>query len=170
MEALDFRKQYEAMTNEELLSLALDAEQLSPEARNTLDSELSSRVIGRSKINEHGQDLSAHKGDRKYNPQAAYSFFPSLRRIRATLDDWRKYRRQTGEWPRRSIAFYFVPLLVEIAALIFIVWYSVLHDWSKGKLLVIVLPLIAVDVLVASWLQKRIRLSEIERRRHARGM
>ena len=170
METLDFRKQYEAMTNEELLNLAMDSEQLNPEARNSLDSELSRRGIGRGKIHEYSQDRSRRKGDGKYNPQAAYSLFPSLRRIRATLDDWRKYRRQTGEWPRRSIAFYFVRLLVEIAALILIVWYSVLHGWSKGIFLVVVLPLITVDVLVSSWLQNRIRLSEVERHRHARGL
>ena len=50
METLDFRKQYEAMTNEELLNLAMDSEQLNPEARNWLDSELSRRGIGRGKI------------------------------------------------------------------------------------------------------------------------
>jgi len=131
METLDFRKQYEAMTNEELLNLAMDSEQLSPEARNSLDSELSRRGIGRGKIHEYSQDRTRHKGDGKYNPQAAYSLFPSLRRIRATLDDWRKYRHQTGEWPRRSVAFYFVRLLVEIAALILIVWYGVLHDGQE---------------------------------------
>jgi len=170
METLDFRKQYEAMTNEELLNLAMDSEQLNPEARNWLDSELSRRGIGRGKIHEYSQDRSRRKGDGKYNPQAAYSLFPSLRRIRATLDDWRKYRHQTGEWPRRSIAFYFVHLLVEIAALILIVWYSVLHGWSKGIFLVVALPLITVDVLVSSWLQNRIRLSEVGRHRHARGL
>jgi hypothetical protein len=46
METLDFRKQYEAMTNEELLNLAMDSEQLNPEARNSLDSELSRRDVG----------------------------------------------------------------------------------------------------------------------------
>jgi len=170
METLDFRKQYEAITNEELLNLAMDSEQLNPEARNWLDSELSRRGIGRGKIHEYSQDRSRRKGAGKYNPRAAYSLFPSLRRIRATLDDWRKYRHQTGEWPRRSITFYFVHLLVEIAALIVIVWYSVLHSWSKGIFLVIALPLITVDVLVSSWLQNRIRLSEVGRHRHARGL
>jgi len=165
METLDFRKQYEAMTDDELLNLARDSDQLSPEGRNSLDSELSRRGIGRDEIDEYNQDRSRHKGDKKYNPQAAYSLFPSLRRIRATLDDWRKYRHQTGEWPRRSIAFYFLHLLLEIAALLLIVWYSVQHSWSKGIFLVIVLPLITVDVLASGWLQKRIRLSEIERHR-----
>ena len=56
METLDFRKQYEAMTNEELLNLAMDSEQLNPEARNSLDSELSRRGIGRGKIHEYSQD------------------------------------------------------------------------------------------------------------------
>jgi hypothetical protein len=141
METLDFRKQYEAMTDETLLNLAMDSEQLSREARNSLDSELSRRGIGRGKIDEYSQDRSRHKGDKKYNTQAAYSLFPSLRRIRATLNDWRKYRHQTAEWPRRSIAFYFLHLLVEIAALMLIVWYSVQHGWSTRIFLVIVLPL-----------------------------
>src|SRR5437870_6601352 len=42
--------------------------------------------------------------------------------------------------------------------------------WSKGIFLVIVLPLITVDVLASSWLQNRIRLSEIERHRHGRSL
>jgi hypothetical protein len=170
METLDFRKQYEAMTDEELLNLAMDSEQLSPEARNSFDSELSRRGIGRGKIDEYNQDRSRHNGDKKDNPQAAYLLFPSLGRVHATLDDWRKYRHQTGEWPRRSIAFYFVHLLVELAALMLIVWYSVLHGWPKGMFLVIALPLVTVDVLVSSWLQNRIRLSEVERHRHKRGL
>jgi hypothetical protein len=170
METLDFRKQYEAMTNEELLNLAMDSEQLIAEARNALDSELSRRAIGRGEVEEYGRERSTHKEDKKYNPEAAYFLFPSLRRIRATLDDWRKYRRQTGEWPRRSIAFYLLHLLIEVAALILIVWYGLQHGWSTGLFLLVVLPLTAVDVLLSSWLQNRIRLSEIARHRHPRGL
>lgn len=170
METLDFRKQYEAMTDEELLNLAMNSEQLIAEARTALDSELSRRGIGRGDVEEFGQERRTHKEDKKYNPEAAYLLFPSLRGMRATLDDWRKYRRQTDEWPRRSIAFYFLHLLIEVAALILVAWYGVQHGWSAGLFLLIVLPLITVDVLLSSWLQNRIRLSEIARHRHPRGL
>jgi hypothetical protein len=171
METLDFSKQYEAMTSDELMNLATDSEQLSPEARSSLAKELSRRGINRGEINQYGQDrTSKDKREKKYNPEAAYFLWPSLRRIRATLDDWRKYQQQTGEWPRRSISFYFLHLLVELAALVLIVWYGVQHGWSKGIFVIVVLPLILVGVLVSGRLQNRIRLSEIARHRHARGL
>jgi hypothetical protein len=70
----DFRKQYEAMTKEELLNLALNSEQLSPDARSSLDSELLRRGIGRCEIHKYGQDRNKHKGDERH-PEAAYSLF-----------------------------------------------------------------------------------------------
>jgi hypothetical protein len=151
---LDLRMQYEAMTNEELLNLAKDSEQLSTEARNLLGSELLRRGIRRGEVGEYGvriRFLGVHI--RFFN----WMYF------------W-KYRQQTGEWPRRSIAFYVLQTLIEGAALILVVGYIGQHGWSKELFLLVVLPLITVDVVVSSWLEDRIRLSEIARHRHARGL
>jgi hypothetical protein len=106
METLDFRNHYGAMTDGRVLNLATDSGQLSPEARSSLECELSRRGIGRAEVDKYDQDRNRNMGDKKYNPQAGYSIFPTLRRIRATLDDWRKYRHQTGGWPLRHCFFF----------------------------------------------------------------
>ena len=66
--------------------------------------------------------------------------------------------------------FLFLHLVVEVAVLLLIVWYSAQHGWSKGMNIVVLILLLTVDVFLANRLQNRIRLSEIERYRHARGL
>lgn len=75
-----------------------------------------------------------------------------------------------GEWPRRSITFYFLHLLAELAVLLLFVWYSVEHGWSKAAVILALILLVTIDVALSSWLQNKIRLSEITRYRHARGL
>jgi len=53
METLDFRKHYEAMTDEEVLNLATDSGQLSSEARSSLECELSRRGIDRGEVDKY---------------------------------------------------------------------------------------------------------------------
>jgi len=167
METVDFDQRYRTKTNEELMELALDSDDLSPEARDSLNNALSKRRIEKNDIDEYReQKKQERESDKNWNPKTAYSLWPSLGRIRATLNDWKKYRHQTGKWPLLTIAFYFVHLLMELVGLALIVWYSVQRGWSKGKFLLVILPLILVDVLISDWLAGKIRLLEITRYRH----
>ena len=65
-----------------------------------------------------------------------------------------------------TIGFYFLHLLIDLAGLVLILWYSGKHRWSKGAFLLLVLPLILVDVLISDWFAGKIRLFEIAHHRH----
>jgi len=166
---MDFDERYRGMTDDELLNVAGDSQHLTTEARNSLNGELSRRRITGGEVSKYENEQSDAASDKKFNPKAAYLLWPALGRIRDTIRDWKQYRHQTGEWPRRSIIFYFLHLTVEVAVLLLIVWYSVQHGWSKGMTVVVLILLLTVDVFLENWLQNRIRLSEITRHRHARG-
>ena len=165
---MEFDEQYRSMTDDELLNVARDSQHLTPEARNSLNCELSRRRIGSGQIRNYEREQSSSQ-ENKFNPETVYSRWPGLRRIRDTVNGWKQYRHQTGEWPRRSIGFYVLHLLIELAVLVFIIWYRAQHGWSKGMFIVIALLLVTVDVCVSNWLQNKIRSSEIRRYRHARG-
>jgi hypothetical protein len=170
MEILDFRTQYETMTDDQLLNLAIDSSELSPVAREWFEGELSKRRIGRREIEEYRRERASYSESqsREHAEKIGYGR-SSFRRFRETLDDWKKYRRQTGQWPRRSIAFYFLHLLFAATALLLIAWYGVQRGWSKGFFMLIVVPLLLVDVLIESWIEGKIRRSEIVRHRIKRG-
>ncbi len=166
---LNFDEQYQSMTDDELLNVARDSQDLTPEARNSLNGELSRRRITTGQITKYEHEQRNDTSDKKFNPETAYSLWPTLRRIRETFEDWKHFRHETGEWPRRSIGFYFLHLVAELAVLLLIIWYSVHRGWSKGMFIIVAILLITVDVFLANWLQNKIRLSEIRRYRHARG-
>lgn len=152
-----------------MIVLAAQLEQLTPEASEALAAELSRRGIKREEINSCSETRRSDPNpEKKPARELAYFLWPGLRRIRETIADWTHYRRQTGKWPSHSIAFYFVSLGVRIAYLVLAVWYGVQHDWSSGRLVAVVLPVVVVDVVISNRLQKRIRLSEIRssRRQH----
>jgi hypothetical protein len=102
---LDFDGQYRSMTDDELLNVARDSQDLTPEARNSLNGELSRRRINSGEVSKYENEQSNDTRDEKFNLEAAYSLWPTLRRIRRTVRDWKHYRHETGEWPRRSIGF-----------------------------------------------------------------
>jgi hypothetical protein len=166
---VDFDRNYQTKTHDELMQLAVDSTDLSPEAELSLSNELSKRGINRKEVEAYREEQRDKQNTQKtWNSEAVYSLLPSLGRIRATLSDWRKYKHQTGEWPYLSIVFCFLHLAIELLGLIVILWYGVPHGWSTGKLLLIVVPLILIDVLVSGWLEDKIRLSEIKRHRRKR--
>jgi hypothetical protein len=121
----DFDEQYRSMTDGELLNVARDSQHLTPEARDSLNYELSRRCITSGQISKYEHELISDGSDKKFNLETVYSLWPSLRRIRETIEDWKQYRHRTGEWPRRSISFYFLHLVVELVVLGLIIWYSV---------------------------------------------
>jgi hypothetical protein len=167
---LNFDEQYQSMTDDELLNVALDSQHLTAEARNSLNGELSRRRINSGQITNYEHEQSIDTSDKRFNRETAYSLWPTLRRFRETIQDWKHYRHETGEWPRRSIGFYFLRLFVELAVLLITIWYSVQHGWSKGMFIVIVILLVTMDAFISTWLQNKIRLSEIMRYRHARRL
>lgn len=166
----DFDEQYRSMTDGELLNVARDVQDLTPEARNSLNGELSRRRISRGQVSEYENRQSHDTKDKKFNPEAAYSLWPTLRWIHETIRDWKQYRHQTGEWPRRSIAFYFSHLAVEFVTLVIIIWYGAHHGWSKGSFIIVLILLVTADTFLSNWLQNKIRLSEITRYRHPRRL
>jgi hypothetical protein len=105
----DFEKQYQTKTDDELLRIAVEASQLCPEAENALKNELSKRRISRRELDTYCEDDRNRRATEKtWDREKTYSLFPSLKGLRATVDDWKRYNRQTGEWPQLSIAFYFL--------------------------------------------------------------
>ena len=165
---MDFDERYRGMTDDELLNVARDSQHLTPEARNSLNGELSRRRITSGEVRKYESEQSDGT-DKKLNLEAAYSLWPALGRIRDTIGDWKHYRYQTGEWPRRSISFYFLHVVVELAVLLLIIWYSVQNGWSKGMVIVVLFLLVTVDVFLSNWLENKIRLYEITRYRHTQG-
>jgi len=100
---LNFDEQYQSMTDEELLNVARDSQDLTPEARNSLNGELSRRRITSGQITKYEHVQRNDTSDKKFSLETAYSLWPTLRRIRETFADWNHFRHETGEWPRRSI-------------------------------------------------------------------
>src|SRR5262249_38966401 len=87
------------------------------------------------------------------------------RTFKQNLDSWKQYRRQTGEWPRRSIAFYFLETLLGWTAIGLAVPYAVLHHWSNRRPPLILLPTMLIYALAANRIGRKVRISEIARRR-----
>lgn len=84
---LDFDEHYRSMTDDELLNVARDAQHLTQEARNSLNGELSRRRINSGQITKYEHEQTSDNGDKKFNPEAAYSQWPALARIRDTIRD-----------------------------------------------------------------------------------
>ena len=167
MRAPNFGKQYQSETDEELLRLAAESEQLAPEALDSLRNELARRRIShQSDSDALGRgEVERSAIERALNVAAA---FPRLSGFVDRIKDWRQYRHQTGEWPLFSIGTYFLNLAAAIIGLIVIVWYGARQHWSKPKVVVIFLLLAFGDGLFLDWLLDRIRLREIQQHRRTR--
>jgi hypothetical protein len=164
MEMQELERQYQARTDEELLRLALESEQLTPEAQVQLHTELAKRGISKS----GREDFRAKKSDTGTEPTEGSKItflFPSLRWLAETLRDWKRYKSQTGEWPALSIFAYVVHGIVLLSCAAFLVWFGFQHKWSKTRFVLIVLLLALPEAIFWDWLQKRIRLREIRKHR-----
>ena len=141
LKTVDQAKYYETLSNDELSDLALTPEQLSPEAKDYLASELSRRRITSRKVAEYKNDRSRTQNEEKGSTRERLKgLFPSLKGLWVTIEDWRRYRRWTGQWPFRSIGFSVLHLFVPLAATLFIVWHGIQHSWSRGRFLLIIPP------------------------------
>ena len=73
MEIQDLIKEYETKTDDELLRLALDSEQLTPEATTALNNELAKRRInGSERLNVLRSERQHHEAERRKNPGSLF--------------------------------------------------------------------------------------------------
>jgi hypothetical protein len=76
MEIRDFAKEYQSKTDDELLRLALDSEQLTPEANDALKGELSRRLInGTDRVSEFREQESQRKTKQAADPGRLFSIY-----------------------------------------------------------------------------------------------
>jgi len=159
MEAFDLISNYHAKTDDELVRLAADMNDLAPEARELLAMELSRRGIGPDAITGRLQEMK--ESSKVERQQKTYSLFPSLRRIRARTSDWQKFRAQTGHWPVLSIGFYIGHAILGVGVLLAAVWYSLMQGWSQYTALLVLMPAFILDGVLSDWAERKIRLHEI---------
>jgi hypothetical protein len=97
VEIQDFAQEYEHKTDEELLRLALDPDQLQPEANLALNNELARRGIGSSELlNDFREDENQRKEELARDPGKLFVFHPyGIGRKRFGKAD-RIYDQQTG--------------------------------------------------------------------------
>ena len=148
------RGHYQSQTDEELLRLAIDPGKLVPEANVVLNRELARRRINSPEqpqaFREEEQPGSCEKSGAA--KRRSFTYFSD------TIQDWKKYKRQTGEWPFLSIFVYAVHFVIALIGLALIVWYGGGHHWSSLSLLVVFLPLGVVDIALSDWLFGKVRV------------
>ncbi len=93
------------------------------------------------------------------------SIVDNLKRGAATVRKWKQFRHQTGEWPLLSITFSFFQNILLVLGMIFLIWYSAEHHWSKNRLGLVGLAAVLPFILVWGSLQDKIWLEEIRRAR-----
>jgi hypothetical protein len=165
MNIAELEERYRTLSEDELLQLRSDLNQLSAEAKIALENELSRRWANHERLGSLTADSRLEHQDEKNESWA----FPSVRRLRATLRDWRDFRDRTGNWPLLTIGFSFCHLFTDLATLALLIWYSEVYRWTKVEFVLVILPLTLVDVLLSDWLARRIRIFELTRYRHRSG-
>lgn len=170
MDITDLTERYQAMDDGELLALAAEPYQLTPEAQTSLRRELAKRRINPNAVSEDlREEVKARNSlERHWNPEPLYFYWPGLRWFVATIRDWRKFRRQTGQTPTPSILTYFLHLIFALLVVVLLVWYAVPRHWSSWVLLGLFLPLAIADSYLSDWLLGKVRMSEIARYRFER--
>lgn len=143
----ELESQYQAKTDEELLRLVVELEQLTPEAQVQLHTELAKRGISEARREDFRSEKNQTRTETTEGSKITL-LFPSLRRLAETLRDWKRYKGQTGEWPALSIIAYAVHGIMLFSCAAFLVWFGFQHNWSKTRFLVIVLLLALPEVIL----------------------
>lgn len=151
-------------SDEELLRLEVELEQLTPEAQVQLHTELAKRGIREARREDFPAENNQTRTETTEGSKITL-LFPSLRGLAETLRDWKRYKDQTGEWPAFSIIASAVHGIMLFSCAAFLVWFGFQHHWSGTRFLVIVLLLALPGVILWDWVQKRIRLREIRKHR-----
>jgi hypothetical protein len=84
---------------------------------------------------------------------------------RKTVRWWAHYRRQTGSWPWTSIAIHFANWVVALFGLLFLIWWSAEHDWSRWKFLAVFLLVLLPYTILEDWAKKIVKLNHLRNSR-----
>ena len=114
MEMQDLIKQYETKKDDELLLLALDSEQLTPEATTALNSELAKRRIGTGRLNVFHAEKEHHEAEQRKKPGPLFVVHPyGIGRKRFGKANY-EYSSETGMERFKTTVFivlFWLPLL-----------------------------------------------------------
>lgn len=160
----ELARQYQALTDDELLRLELDAEQLATEAQVQLKAELAKRGIDSPK---HREEFRAEERQATMEPKQ-YSSKGSG--VVATVRDWQEYRGRTGEWPIYSMIASVTQGIVLLSCLLFVVVFSVKHHWPKTKFFLVLGSLLLAELWLWDRIQKKLRLNELKGYRSRRSL
>ena len=164
MDLQDLAEQYQAQGDEELLRLALAPEQLAPEARVQLQAELARRGIDSStRLEEFREEESLAT----FDPTV---FSKGGSGLGATLRDWLRYHRQTGEWPLFSIMGALVQALILLSCSWLVLHVALQYRWSNKRLLITIASIWIAELCLWDRIQGRIRLKELRSYRSRRGL
>lgn len=166
----DIETRHRAMDDGELLALASQQDQLTTDARTSLAQELARRRINPNKLSDElREEVRTRNGrERRWNPGAIYSFVPGSKVFVARIKDWRTYKRQTGQYPIRSIGAYAFHVAIALFIFVGLVWYAVGDHWSRWGLAGAFLLLASVEGYFSDRLLGEMRLREIARYRSRR--
>ena len=167
----DIETRYRAMEDGELAALAAEPDELTAEAQTSLAKELARRRINPSRLTEElrGEVEARNARGRRWNPGAIYSFVPGSKVFVARIQDWRTYKRQTGQYPILSIAAYAFHVAMALFIFVGLVWYAVGHHWSRWGLAGAFLLLASVEGYFSDRLLGEMRSREIARYRSKRA-
>jgi len=161
---------YRAKTDDEIWRLRMESEQLTPEAREQLEREMHNRGINSKNWKEDSLEDENSVAPKALRSSDRISlWFPSLRRFAATLNEWRRYRMRTGEWPTLSIMAYTIHAAFLLGWTGCLIWFGLSHNWSRTKFVVVFLPLLLIDILLEERIKRKIRLKELRIHRRKRA-
>jgi hypothetical protein len=164
MEVHDLAEEYRAKADEELLRLATELERLAPEARDVLRAELARRRIDtRERLEKFRAEERSIDAETREPSYAGHGFIASLR-------DWKRYQRRTGEWPIVSIVALLIKGVVLLGTFLFFLQFVIGRDWSSTKLLLVFGSVYVGELYLWYRIQKKIRLRELRAYRNRRRM
>jgi hypothetical protein len=85
----------------------------------------------------------------------------TIRRIQATLIEWRDFKLRTGHWPIASVTLAGFLNALLLVGMGFLVWFSNNHGWAKSRLLLVLAGPVIVWVFGGSWLREKVWLTEL---------
>jgi hypothetical protein len=97
------------------------------------------------------------------------SMLPTVKRKyrdgRKTVHRWTSYKRQTGTWPRSSIAINFIHWAVVLFGGGFLIWWCAEHDLSRWQFLGIFLLVALPYGILENWAKRSVKLKLMRRAR-----
>lgn len=151
METDQLAQTYASETDDQLVQLAAEQEQLTPEARIQLLGELQRRGINPANYRPERSEAEESLGGNNLSPK-----------------DWQQYRRWTGEWPILSAIGYLVQWAVLLGGVMVLAVLGTSH-FSKIEFIVVVGLWVVVGGILSDRIRRVIRLKELRSYRGRRG-